>query len=341
MGHVTDGDDVPAGNPQDTTPAEGRAALPPPGDEVASPDAPDPFPDPAAELPPEPLELDSPPDAVDLDVDTPTDADVPGPPVDPRPRRAISLGGLAVGDRRRLALGIATAVVLAIAAVLGVRLVDALAGAEGGDEAREPVPGVVGGLVPSVFALAEPPAGPGAPEVVAALSAGRNDVAVDTVVDALCATVALDGPAEVAGRWERDGEEVAATEPAPLDAPGFADCIDADGEALPDGAYQFVVTGEDGATSAPGTLVVGAPVVAQTFVNDTDGRLCGLRVAPLRAGYFTWFDATASPIERGASVTVPLAGVRHVVEAVGCDDAEVVASSRTMPDATRVRSLGG
>lgn len=252
-----------------------------------------------------------------------------------RPRR----GGIEIHDRRRLAYGIATAAVLVVAGVFGLQLVRALAGDEASATATEPVAGPVGALVPHVVAFATPPAGANAPEVLAALTAGRHDVAVDTTVGALCATVETAEPVTAAGRWERDGHEVASTTASALRAPGFADCIDAGGDPMPDGVYQFVVTDEAGATSAPGTIVLGASVVSQSFVNETDEPVCGLRLAPLRAGYFELFDATAAPIAPGAAATVPLADVRQTFEAVACDDGSTVASAQLRPDAGAVRAI--
>lgn len=268
----------------------------------------------------------------------PEPAAVGGEPVRSSSPAAGRFGSLAIHDRRRAGLGVATAVALVVAGGLGLQLLRALSGDEG-STATEPVPGAVGKLVPHVIALTEPPPRPDAPEVFAALTAARHDVAVDTTVAALCATVTVAEPVTVAGRWERNGELVASSRSSSLGPPGFADCIDADGEPLPEGAYQFVVTDEEGAVSAPGTIVLGAPVVPQSFVNDTDEPVCGLRLAPLRAAYFELFDASAEPIAPGAAVTVPLAGVRQSLEAVACDDGATLATAQVRPDARAARAI--
>ncbi|MFV0306166.1 MAG: hypothetical protein ACK5OX_00300 [Desertimonas sp.] len=242
-------------------------------------------------------------------------------------------------DRARLTLGAAMVVALAVAALAGLRLVGMLVDDEA-SAAGDPASGPVGAMVPGVFAFAEAPASPGAAEVVAGLRAGRDDVAADTSVAALCAAVAIDAPVEVSGRWERDGAEVASTASTQLAAPGFADCIDAGGEDLPNGTYQFVVTDPDGNTSAPGTVVIGAPVVAQTIVNDGDEPWCGLRIAPLSASFFTWYDATASPIMPGTGITVAMADVRQSLEVVGCGGNEVIEQAQFRPAADMARSVG-
>jgi len=252
------------------------------------------------------------------------------------PSRPPRVGSVVVHDRHRVVLGVATAVALAVASVFGFRLLRLLTDAS--DEPSPPVEGPVGELVPFVVALAEPPSSPGAPEVLAALNGGRHDIAVDTDVSALCATVALDEDVSLAGWWELNGETVASTSTSDLTAPGFADCVTADGEALPDGTYQFVVADDD-AVSAPGTVVLGAAAVAQQFLNETDEPLCQLRLAPLQADFFDVFDTSAAPIEPDGSITLALADVRYRLEAVACDGGDVVSRRQIRPDASAVRTI--
>lgn len=311
--------------------APGGSAAATTGDDAPSEPADDPTDDDSADRD----RLDDPPSESHPSDASSDPAALTPPPAPSAPRRSPSAGR----DRARMVLGVLTVAALAVAVFFGVRLVRMLVDDEA-NATSPPVEGPVGLMVPGVFALAEPPTGPNAAEVVAGLDSGRDDVAVDTSVGALCAAVATETPVEVSGRWERDGTEVASTSRSQLEAPGFTDCITADGDSLPEGTYQFVVVDADGNTSAPGTIVLGAAVVAQTFQNDGDEALCGLRIAPLPAGYFSWYDASSAPIAPGASVTLALADVRQAIEVVSCDGAEVVDTMQVRPDAATARSVG-
>jgi len=260
----------------------------------------------------------------------------PDPAAPAAPRR----GSVIVRDRRRIALAVAALVALAAAGFFGLRLVRTLAGDEA-DSAPATITGPVGRIVPNVVAFTTAPSvGRRESELYDALTTGRHDVAVDAPVRALCATAALDTSAELVGRWERNGAELAATDASTLRPPGFADCIEGDGEPLADGTYQFVVEDGDGQHSAAATTVLGAEVVAQTFVNDGEAPICALRLAPAAAGRFQLYDASAAPIVPGASVTLELADVRQAVQPVGCDDAAPPFDEHEFrPDAGALRAL--
>ena len=62
-------------------------------------------------------------------------------------------------------------------------------------------------------------------------------------------------------------------------------------------------------------------------------------MAPLRAGYFDVFDTSATPIEPGGSITLALADVRYRLEAVACDDGDVVSRAPGPSRRRRVRTI--
>ncbi len=148
-------------------------------------------------------------------------------------------------------------------------------------------------------------------------SGGRHDIALPGRVDTLCATVALDGPIELSGRWERDGDVIAETSTVLRSAPGFGDCIDNDGGPLDPGSYQYIATDVDGTDSAAANFVVGGVRVDQQFVNNGDEPVCAVFVAPSTSDYFEDF-VFASPLPPAASVMIPIADVPQDVEVLGC-----------------------
>jgi hypothetical protein len=156
---------------------------------------------------------------------------------------------------------------------------------------------------------------------------GRHDVALSGSVSTLCATVALAGPIEVSGRWERDGDEIAGTGIVLRTAPGFGDCIDNDGEPLEPGSYQYIATDVDGTDSAIGTFVVGAARLDQQFVNNGEEAVCAILVAPTSSDFFEDY-VFSTPMSPGSSVVIPIADVRQDVEVWGCrgDDDEITAT---------------
>jgi hypothetical protein len=150
---------------------------------------------------------------------------------------------------------------------------------------------------------------------------GRHDVALPGNVPTLCATVALSGPIELSGRWERDGDEIAETGIVLRTAPGFGDCIDNDGQPLEPGSYQYVATDVDGTDSAVGNFVVGAARVDQQFVNNGEEDVCAVLVAPSTTDFFEDF-VFSTPMRPGSSVIIPIADVSQDVEVWGCAGAD-------------------
>jgi hypothetical protein len=150
---------------------------------------------------------------------------------------------------------------------------------------------------------------------------GRHDVALPGNVPTLCATVALSGPIELSGRWERDGDEIAETGIVLRTAPGFGDCIDNDGQPLDPGSYQYVATDVDGTDSAVGNFVVGAARVDQQFVNNGEEDVCAVLVAPSTTDFFEDF-VFSTPMRPGSSVIIPIADVSQDVEVWGCAGAD-------------------
>jgi hypothetical protein len=148
-------------------------------------------------------------------------------------------------------------------------------------------------------------------------SGGRHDVALPGRVDTLCATVQLDGPIELSGRWERDGDVLAETSTVLRSAPGFGDCIDNDGDPLEPGSYQYIATDVNGTDSAAANFVVGAVRIDQQFVNNGEEPVCAVFVAPSTSDYFEDF-VFASPLPPAASVMIPIADVPQDVEVLGC-----------------------
>jgi len=243
-------------------------------------------------------------------------------------------------DRQRwLVAGAAVGVL--VVALLGVALVRTLAGGDDGDDGDVPT-GPLAGVVPN---LAASPAvlGPADQNALLTelLATGRHDVATATPAGMLCAAAALDAPLEVVGRWERDSQEVSVSDPSPVGAPGFGDCLDDGGDRLPDGAYQFLVADLDGQQSAAATLVVGAAPLTQVFVNDGDEPICAVRIAPSSAGYFEAYDLTARPLAPGATMALVIADVEQAVRTSACgEDAAALTSFEFEPDPAVTRPLG-
>ena len=152
----------------------------------------------------------------------------------------------------------------------------------------------------------------------------RHDVASPTPVAMICAVVAVDDRRDLGGRWEFDGRPLLSTDPAGVAPPGFGECVDADGEDLPDGAYQFVAIGDSGATSAAGTFVAGATRLDQQLRNNSDQDVCAVLIGPATATYYEAYRFGA-PVEPGDAITVALADVRQDARTIGCDDEDELA----------------
>lgn len=157
------------------------------------------------------------------------------------------------------------------------------------------------------------------------LATRRHEVASLTPVATLCVAVPLEGSIRLAGRWELDGRPLSSLEIQDVDPPGYATCIDEDGEPLADGAYQFLVIDESDVESAAGTFVTGAARVEQQFRNNGDEDVCAILISPATADYFEAYRvAGPPPLEPGDVVTIPIADVRQDVRTIGCDaDAEL------------------
>jgi hypothetical protein len=171
------------------------------------------------------------------------------------------------------------------------------------------------------------------------LASPRHDVASRQPIATLCAVVALDGPIRLGGRWEVDGRPLASSDPIDVGPPGFGECVDADGDALADGAYQFVAVDPSGASSAAGTFVVGADPIGQAFRNNGDEDVCAVLVGPASASFYEAFRLGAAPIEPGAMVTIVLGSVRQDVRTIGCDGEEVLAEFSFDPSADEAQDL--
>lgn len=185
-------------------------------------------------------------------------------------------------------------------------------------------PAVVARLVPSLAGLADAPA---AAELTARLeelrATARHDIAVPGPVAAICATVALDRPLALGGRWERDGRRIASTDAERRAPPGYGECLTAEGDPLEEGSYQYVAADSEGAESAAGGLVVGAARLEQRFVNNAPSPICAIRIAPSVSRYFEVYVYDAAPITEGSSVVLPVADVEQDVETLRCDGEEV------------------
>jgi len=195
-------------------------------------------------------------------------------------------------------------------------------------------------LVPNVAAEREVAGSPQQRQtVIEQLLAGpRHDVASRQPVAMLCATLSLDRPIRLGGRWQVDGRPLASIDPADVGPPGFGECVDADGERLPDGAYQFVAVDASGDTSAAGTFVAGADPLDQPFRNNGDGEVCAVLVGPSTATYYEAYQLDTA-MASGELVTIPLASVRQDVRTIGCQGDEVLAEFSFDPTASRVQDL--
>jgi hypothetical protein len=195
-------------------------------------------------------------------------------------------------------------------------------------------------LVPYVAAEAEAASSPQQQRATidALLATPRHDVAAREPMAMLCATVSLQGPIRLGGRWQVDGRPLDSIEPADVGPPGFGDCVDAGGERLPDGAYQFVAVDVSGATSAAGTFVVGADPLDQPFRNNGDGEVCVVLVGPSSATFYESYRIDTA-IGVGDVVTIRLASVRQDVRTIGCGGDEVLAEFSFDPESSRVQDL--
>lgn len=250
-------------------------------------------------------------------------------------------GPVETRDSRPIALAIGSGLALIVAALLVVALVRILAD---NDEAADTGIGPTGALAALVPNLAASPAML-APEQQAGqlaqlLAEGRHDVATAAPTPMLCAAVALDSPLQLAGRWERNGQEVAATQLSQVGPPGFGDCVDDGGTPLDEGAYQFVLVDAEGHESAPGTIVIGADVVGQQVINAGSAPICALRLAPSRAGYFDAYEMSARPIAPGQSMTLAVAATEHELRATRCGDEGATDSYEFQPDPVMPLTLG-
>jgi hypothetical protein len=264
-----------------------------------------------------PVEYSGPPAPVEQDGAAAPEQSEPGPRQGPVERR----------DRRLIALAIGSVLALLVAAALIVAMVRTLA--EDDPDAGELAPtGALGVIVPNLAAVPTflTPQEQ-AVQLTQLLAQGRHDIATVEPTPMLCAAVVLDTPLELSGRWERDGREVASTDRSAVGPPGFGDCVDDGGPALDEGVYQFVVVDAEGAESAAGTIVLGAGIVNQPFINAGSAPICVIRVAPSRAGYFDAFDLSADPLLPGAALTLPVADVDHEIRTTRCgseDDDDAV-----------------
>ncbi len=199
-------------------------------------------------------------------------------------------------------------------------------------------------LLPSIVAVDEEltSAAERQPVVAAALTEGRNTVAVEATPGTLCAAVPVSAPVMAAGRWERDGEPVASAELTRRDPPGYGDCITGDdvGE-IDDGVYQYIAVGETGATSAVATLVVGVPSIAVWLLNDGEQPVCLVQASPLDADFYEAYQAD-SELLPGEAMAIRLAAVEHDVRVYGCPPDDVVRSFDVVPQAgVYVELFGG
>jgi hypothetical protein len=256
------------------------------------------------------------------------------------PAAAARQGPITTRDDRPVLLVLAAAAALIVSGLLVVGIVRTLAGDDEPDGGGPPT-GALAAIVPDVAAspvLLSPQEQ--AAQLSELLASQRHDVATAAPAAMLCAAVGLDAPLEVSGRWERDGQEVASTDLSSVAAPGFGDCVDDGGEALEQGAYQFLVVDADGRESAAGTIVLGAPSVSQQLTNDGNQPVCVVRIAPSRAGYYEGYDLSADPLAPGGSITIAMASTEQAVRASGCGpEGDVIAQFEFDPDPAAPRSL--
>lgn len=253
----------------------------------------------------------------------------------------IRRGPVETRDDRPIALFIGSALALLVAALLVVALVRTLSDT---DEAADRGPGPTGALaaiVPDVaaFPVFLPPEQQ-AGQLAQLLTTRRHDVATPAPTPLLCAAVVVDRPLTVSGRWERNGQEVAATDLSEVGPPGFGDCVDDGGAPLDEGVYQFLVVDASGYESAAGTIVVGAEIVTQQLINIGSEPWCIVRLAPSRAGYFDAFDLSAQPIGPGESWTIPMAATKHDLRATSCNDPDRVVRHEFRPNPAAPVAIG-
>lgn len=216
-------------------------------------------------------------------------------------------------------------------------------GAPGVTTTTSPGPvSLVGGLVPDIAAFPESLDDIAQSTQIAALaSSPRNDVASPGPIGSLCAVVRLETQAQLAGRWERNGKEVASTDLSTVGVPGFGDCLVGEGSApLEEGVYQFVVADQDDDDSAAATFVLGAVALEQTFVNTSSEPICALRVGPSAAGFYEAYVFRPAPLDPGAAVIVTMADIDQDVQVDGCTaDADPLAEFDFNPAAGVPQSL--
>jgi hypothetical protein len=199
---------------------------------------------------------------------------------------------------------------------------------EEADPARTLVPSIV--VAPGVLETVEQRR----PIIVRALDENRNAVAVEEGPGTLCAVVPILAPVMVAGRWERNGEPIAASDLRRRNPPGYGECINNDGEPFDAGVYQYVAVGQTGATSAAVTLVVGSTTVALLLVNNGTGAVCQIHVSPRQADLYEAFEArTGSPLRPGEAIAIRVADVEQDVRVFGCPVDDELTTFRVEPQA--------
>lgn len=172
------------------------------------------------------------------------------------------------------------------------------------------------------------------PVIAAALEANRNEVAVEDRPGTLCAVVPVLGPVMASGRWERNGEPVAASELQRRNPPGYGECHTNDGEPFEAGVYQYVAVGPTGATSAAATLVIGVPTVAVLLVNNGTGEVCQIHLSPRAADFFEAYETgNGSPLLPGQAIAIRVANVEQDVRVFGCPADDELTNFRVEPEA--------
>lgn len=148
-------------------------------------------------------------------------------------------------------------------------------------------------------------------------------VAHPTKVSTICAGVPVNAAIDLTVTWQYLGETVQ-SDPRNAAPPGAGSCIDNGGDPLPAGSYQvFASTADESEVGYVTTFVIGANVVNQRFVNNTDQDICDIGVGPLDTQYYELFVSTDGAITPGDSIDIEVASVEQDLRATLCDGTDL------------------
>ncbi len=164
-------------------------------------------------------------------------------------------------------------------------------------------------------------------------------VAHPTRVSTICAGIPVNAVIDLSITWQYGGVTVQ-SDPAAATPPGVGACLDNDGEPLAAGSYQVFASNSDlSEIGFATTFVVGAEGITQSFLNNTDGDICEVGVAPIDTAYYESFVVDGGTLAPGELLNIPIATVDQDLSARFCDGTDV-GEFVFSPSASSTQNLG-